>query len=194
MCHTEEEIKRYLEILHSHKGTLSPADKGGGGRGNRRCPCCQRDDCFIIYSGYKLCENCGCQNGHVLGYYDYKDYDRLHFRKKSIYQRKYHYEKKVNQVSRRLELTDEQKCDLYNKLMEIDNSVLEILNKQFNRKRMISIFFLIKKILKQMGNKKYKLVYLNISGQTLEIYNNWWKSYKSLKRGNASPAPPANKD
>ena len=67
--------------------------------------------------------------------------------------------------------------------MEIDNSVLEILNKQFNRKRMISIFFLIKKILKQMGNKKYKLVYLNISDQNLEIYNNWWKSYKSLKRG-----------
>ena len=142
--------------------------------------CCQRDNCFTTYSGYKLCENCGCQNDHVLGNLDNKDYKRLIFRKKSIYQRKYHYEKKVNQVSRRLMLTDEQKCDLYNKLMEIDNNVMEILNKQFNRKRMISIFFIIKKILKEMGNKKYKLVYLYISDQTLPFYKKWWKSYKSL--------------
>ena len=183
---SKEEIKRYLRILHSHKGTLPSADKGGGGsglprRGNRRCPCCQRDDCFTTYSGYKLCENCGCQNGHVLGrYIDNKDYERLHFRKKSIYQRKYHYEKKVNQVSKRLQLTDEQKCDLYNKLMAIDNNVMEILNKQFCRKRMISIFYLIKKILEEMVNEKYKIVYLKISDQTLEKYNKWWNGYKSL--------------
>ena len=74
-----------------------------------------------------------------------KDYDRLHFRKKSIYQRKYHYEKKVHQVSKRLHLHDVEKCDLYNKLMAIDNHVVEILNKQFCRKRMISIFLFNKK-------------------------------------------------
>ena len=89
----------------------------------------KKNEGYTIYSGYKLCDNCGCQNGHVLGYFDYKDNDRLHFRKKSIYQRKYHYEKKVNQVSKRLQLDDEEKCDLFNKLMEIDNNVMEILNK-----------------------------------------------------------------
>ena len=57
---------------------------------------------------------------------------------------------------------------------------MEILNKQFCRKRMISIFYLIKKILKEMGNKKYKLVYLNISDQTLANYEKWWNSYKSI--------------
>ena len=160
MCastYSEEKIKRYLDILHNYnKQTVED-----GGRQPKCCNC--QSDCFSIYSGYKICDSCGCLNGHVLGYYDKKDYFRLHYRKKSIYQRKYHYEKKVNQVSKRLQLTDEQKCDLYNKLMAIDNNVMEILNKQFCRKRMISIFYLIKKILEEMGNEKYKLVYLKIS-------------------------------
>ena len=65
--------------------------------------------------------------------------------------------------------------------MEIDNHVMEILNNQFCRKRMISIFYLIKKFLEEMGNEKYKLLYLKISGQTLVIYEKWWNSYKSLK-------------
>ena len=119
-------------------------------------------------------------NGHVLGYYDQKEYDRLHFRKKSIYQRRYHYEKKIDQVSKRLHLTEEQKHNLFNKLMTIDNHVMEILNKQFCRKRMISIFYLIKKFLEEMGNEKYKLVYLKISRQTLKNYEKWWKCFKSL--------------
>ena len=67
--------------------------------------------------------------------------------------------------------------------MAIDNHVMEILNKQFCRKRMMSIFYLIKKILEEMGNEKYKLVYLKISGQTLANYEKWWNSYKSLNNG-----------
>ena len=31
-----------------------------------------------------------------------------------------------------------------------------------------------------MGNEKYKLIYLNISDQTLVNYEKWWHSYKSL--------------
>ena len=103
-----------------------------------------------------------------------KDKDRLHFRKKSIYQRKYHYEKKVDQVSKRLKLAEDEKYELYNKLMAIDDSVMEKLNKQFSRKRMISIFYLMKKILEEMGKEKYKLIYLNIGDQTLANYEKWW--------------------
>ena len=110
MCYTEEEIKRYMEILHKY--TKPPEEKSSETSIKSKCCNCQRDDCFSIYSGYKICENCSVLNGHVLGYHDYKDYDRLHFRKKSIYQRKYHYEKKVNQVSKRLQLTEDQKYEL----------------------------------------------------------------------------------
>ena len=175
MCYTEDQIKKYLDILNNYKN-LSVEDEGG----KVKCWNCQNSECFFIHLGYNICDYCGAANGHVLGYYDVKDYDRLHFRKKSIYQRKYHYEKKVNQVSKRLHLTDEQKYSLYNKLMAIDNHVMEILNKQYCRKRMISVFYLIKKLLEEMGNEKYKLVYLKISKQTLENYEKWWDSYKSL--------------
>ena len=64
--------------------------------------------------------------------------------------------------------------------MAIDNHVMGILNNQFCRKRMINIFYLIKKLLQEMGSEKYKLVYLKIGPQTLVNYEKWWKSYKSL--------------
>ena len=176
MTYTKEEIEIYLEILRSYN-TKSEREKNT----KVRCRNCQSDS-FFVESGYNICDSCGTTNGHVLGYFDLKEYDRFHFRKKSIYQRKYHYEKKVDQVSKRIKLTDNEKCELYNKLMNIDNNVMEILNKKYCRKRMISIFYLMKKILEEMGCEKYKLVYLKISPQTLDNYEKWWDSYINLKK------------
>ena len=175
MPYTENEIKKYLDILRSY---TKPQEKETDRK--TRCWNCKESD-FELVSGFKICENCGCQNEAVLGYLDKRDQDRLLFRKKSIYQRKYHYEKKVKQISKRLKLTEDEKYDLYSKLLEIDNSVLEKLNKQFSRKRTINIVFLIKKMLEEMGNDKHKLVDLNIGDQTLANYENWWGGYKSLK-------------
>ena len=177
MPYSEKQIQEYTNILHTY---TKPPEKETSRK--TKYWNCKRDDCFTIDKGFKLCENCGSQNEHFLGYFDQRDKDRLLFRKKSIYQRKYHYEKKVNQISKRLKLTEEEKCDLYDKLMVIDNNVMEILNKQFCRKRMISIVYLIKKILEEMGNVKYKLIYLNIGDQTLVNYEKWWHIYKSLKQ------------
>ena len=169
MVYTNEQIEKYLEILNNYNNSSGASTNQAVGHGERKVRCWNcHSDCFFVSSGYNICDSCGTTNGHALGYYDQKDYDRLHFRKKSIYQRKYHYEKKIDQVSKRLHLTEDQKYCLYNKLMAIDNHVMEILKKQFCRKRMISIFYLIKKFLEEMGNEKYKLVYLKISGQTLE--------------------------
>ena len=143
MCSTEEQIKPFLEILHNYTKQTDPSLRALEDE-NRKVKCwnCQNSECFFIHLGYSICDYCGAANGHVVGYYDVKDYDRLHFRKKSIYQRKYHYKKKVNQVSKRLHLTEDQKYCLYNKLMSIDNHVMEILNKKYCRKRMILVFFI----------------------------------------------------
>ena len=176
MSYTEEEIKKYLDILHNY--TSQPVKEVIR---KSKCSNCTNTECFTIDSGYKICDECGVANGHVLGFYDVKDYDRLYYRKKSIYNRKYHYEKKVNQISKRINLNDEQKCELYNNLLKIDNNVMKILNNQYFRKRMISIEYLIKKLLEEMGCEKYKLINLNISTQTLEIYEKWWSSYNDLK-------------
>ena len=174
MSYSEAEIKKYLDIIHKYTKPPEKTDR------KTRCWNCQESE-FDLVSGFKICVNCECQNEAVLGYFDKKDSDRLLFRKKSIYQRKYHFEKKVKQVSKKLKLTEDEKYDLYTKLLEIDNKIMEELNKQFNRKRSISVIFLIKKILEEMNNPKHKLVELNIGDQTLENYENWWKSYKSLK-------------
>ena len=185
MCYTEEQIEKYLEILNNYNNaSTNQAVEDADASKKLRCGNCQ-SNCFFVHIGYSVCGECGVSNGHILGYYDHKDYTRLHLRKKSIYQRKYHYEKKIDQVSKRLHLTEEQKYALYNKLMAIDNCVMEILNKQFCLKRMISIFYLIKKFLGEMGgesSKASKLVYLKISSQTLENYEKWWNSYKSINQ------------
>ena len=175
MSYSEDEIKKYLDIIHNY--TKSPKKETDR---KTRCWNCKETD-FELVSGFKICVNCSSQNERYLGYFDKRDFDRLLFRKKSVYQRKYHYEKKVNQISKRLKLTEDEKYDLFKKLMEIDENAMEILNKQFCRKRTINIVFLIKKMLEEMGNDKHKLVELNIGDQTLENYENWWGSYKSLK-------------
>ena len=182
MSYTEEEIKKYLDILHNYKVERKGVIGGTVGSPISKCPNCPNTEHFTIDSGYKICYECGTANGYVLGLFDLKDFDRLHYRKKSIYHRKYHYEKKVNQISKIINLTDDEKCELYDRLIKIDNYIMEILNKQYFRKRMININYLNKKLLEEMGCEKYKLIELKISSQTLEIYDQWWTSYKNLKK------------
>ena len=175
MSYTEEEINKYLNILSNYNNRMQqfiPKSK---------CKGCPNNKSFTIDSGLKICVECGVSNGCVLGLFDIKDLDRLYYRKKSIYIRKYHYEKKVNQISKKINLTDEQKCKLYEQLLKINNYIMEKLNKQYFRKRMININYLSKKLLEEMGCEKYRLINLKISPQTLEIYEKWWISYKELK-------------
>ena len=173
MPFTENEIKKYLDILRSYTKSPEKTDR------KISCSNCQETD-FDLVAGYVYCMKCGLQNGRYFDSFDKRDSDRLLFRKKSIYQRKYHFEKKVNQVSKRLNLSEDEKYSLYSKLMEIDNRIMEELNKQFKRKRTINIIFLIKKILEEMNNHKYSLVQLNIGDQTMENYEKWWHCYKTL--------------
>ena len=63
--------------------------------------------------------------------------------------------------------------------MEIDEKVLKEVNKKFSRKRMINIFYIIERMLDEMGlNHK---IQLNISSQTKEYYDRWWESYLKLR-------------
>ena len=176
MSYTEEEINKYLNILHNYNKPMQQITP------KSKCLGCSNTKSFTIDLGYKICDECGVLNGHVLGFFDLKDFDRLHYRKKSIYHRKYHYEKKVNEISKRINLTDEEKCKLYDKLIKIDNHMMEILNKQYLRKRMININYLTKKFLEEMGCEKYKLIELKISSITFEIYEKWWNFYKGLAK------------
>ena len=174
MSYTEEEIKKYLNILSNYKKNLQQFTL------KSKCKGCSNTESFSSYLGYNMCNECGTLNGHILGQFDVKDFDRLYYRKKSIYNRKYYYDKKVKNISKLINLNDEQKCELYNRLLKIDNYIMEILNKQYFRKRMININYLIKKNLDEMGCENYKSIEFKISPQILEIYDKWWESYKKL--------------
>ena len=175
--YSEGEIKKYLDILHNYTKNepkmQSPTAGGFWGEALPPPPCsnCENSENFAIYQGYKICEECGSTNGHVLGYFNSKEYDRLYFRKKSIYQRKYYYEKKIKQIPN---LSGEEKDELYRKLMEIDKGVMKQVNKDFKRKRMINIFYIINKFLEEMG---LNTIHINISSQTRDYYDRWWQSY-----------------
>ena len=170
---SEDQIKKYLEILHNYTKNISDEPKM-----QPQCSNCENSENFAIYQGYKICEECGITNGHVLGYFDPKEYDRLYFRKKSVYQRKYYYEKKIKQIPN---LTGEEKDELYRKLMEIDEKVMKKVNKKFSRKRMINVFYVANRILGEIGSKNK--ISLNISSQTRDYYDKWWESYLELREG-----------
>ena len=176
MSYSEDQIKKYLEILHNYTKNISDESKMQPPQAGAKCTNCENNTSFTIDFGYKICEECGSTNGHVLGYFDPKEYDRLYFRKKSIYQRKYYYEKKIKQIPN---LTGEEKDELYRKLMEIDEKVMKEVNKKFSRKRMINIFYIINKMLEEMG---LNVISLNISSQTRDYYDRWWESYLEIRK------------
>ena len=189
MAYTNQQhLEAYNEIMKKYRDH----QQGGLGGIQSTHRACVNADCitnqqedqqggleFYIESGFYMCESCDSLNGYALGYYDLKEYDRFHYRKKSIYQRKCHYENKVKNISKRLALTDDEQYCLYNKLMEIEEKTINEINEHFNRKRMISVFYLIKKLLEEMGCEKYKKIGLKLSKETFANYEKWWKYYKN---------------
>ena len=93
MNYTHEEIEKYIKILQSLDMNIIK-----NGQLNQRVTCnnCNFSVSFIE-SGYYYCSSCGFGLGHVLGYNDKLDYDRTNFYQKSIYQRKYHFQNKIEE-------------------------------------------------------------------------------------------------
>ena len=168
--YTDEEIKKYLNILHNYRE---------GDVDYHTCKGCLNPESFLEYLGRYLCPECGKIHGYIFSK-DLKDFDRLHYQKKSIYHRKYYFDKKIKNISKLIKLTDEEKSELYDKLLILDNTNMKIINKQYSRKRMININYVIKKILEEMGCEKYKNIKIKISPQILNNYDKWWKSYKEI--------------
>ena len=162
MTYTDEEISKYLNIISSYKEKKTVDNSN----------CCKEYD---EYMGQHLCIKCGRLKGHILGKFNINDVDRLYYQKKSIYHRKYYFEKKVKNIKI---LNSEERSELYERLLELDNNYVKIINQKFSRKRMISINYIIKQILKEMGCKKN--INLKISSKILEIYDKWWSDYKEM--------------
>ena len=155
MSYTEEEIKKYLNILHNYK--VERDGVKGVNVGSHICKGCSNTESFSSYLGYNICNECGVLNGHILGNIELKDFDRLHYKKKSIYHRKYYFDKKIKNIFKLINLTDEEKCELYKKLLILDSNNMKILNDKYSRKRMININYVIKKFWRKWGVKILKI-------------------------------------
>ena len=156
MSYREEEIKKYLNILSNYKKTINQFTL------KLKCKGCSNTESFSSYLGSNMCNECGVLNGHILGNIELKDFDRLHYQKKSIYHRKYYFDKKVKNISKLINLTDEEKCELYDKLLILDSNNMKVINDKYFRKRMININYLIKKFWRKWGVKNIKILNLKL--------------------------------
>lgn len=164
MDYSEEQIKKYLNVLAEYK----PKPKR---------PSCKND--LVEYQGQYLCRCCSQIVGRALKT-DLKDYERVHYQKKSVYHRKYYFEKKVNSISKIIGLNSDEQNMLYENLLDLNSQYIKIVNQKFGRKRMISINFIIVKVLEKMKCDKYKLFEYKISDKILKVYNEWWNTYKAI--------------
>ena len=113
-------------------------------------PCCDKQELKIV-NGMNTCVNCGSVHGcdYVMEYFDF--YDNMHrIRQKSVYNWKYHIENVLFKIysENNIELTFHQREQIYKAFIAIDNVLNEVND---GRKRMISMKYVIKELIKMLG-------------------------------------------
>ena len=141
-------------------------------------PCCSERDMRNV-NGMNTCVNCGLVHGcdYVMEYFNF--YDNMHrIRQKSVYNRKYHIENTLFNISRNnnIELTYHQREQIYKAFIAIDNVLNEVND---GRKRMISMKYVFMELFKMLG-LPYEDGYVMKSKRTLKYYEKYWKKVQSL--------------
>ena len=139
--------------------------------------CCSEPN--IEADGIIVCTNCGCVRSSC---YDsefidfYKNVYKIE--RKSIYYRKYHIENTLNILKLRigLELTYHQRNRVY-KVFDLIGTFLNNVND--NRKRLISIKFILRKILIMM-KVPCDQIFISKSKQTIQYYERYFDKIMSL--------------
>ena len=134
MTYSEEDIQKYLNILHSFNASdntvffydtipLKTPEKVS-------CHNCGNTH-FFKDGGFRYCKKCFHSNGHVM-IKEMTFKDRCCFRQKSIYKRDYHYQNKIKEINKKydLKMTSNEKFELLLKLQKIDDKVLKTMNEK----------------------------------------------------------------
>ena len=131
-------VEKYTQIINSFNNGITYNKILNYFSNKVTCVNCQELE-FVKIKGHFWCKNCGYGLGHYIGNSDNRDYDRTIYRKKTIYQREYHYKNKMNEAIKKfgLCLDRDERYELYKKLMVIDEKVIEKINKKLKRKRLI---------------------------------------------------------
>ena len=140
--------------------------------------CC--DDQYIINDdGMLACLSCGVVQGYnyVKEYVNF--YENIHrFIRKSVYHREYHINNILLNIEEKynIKISNCQKHKIDAIFVEIGKIIKNI---NGNRKRMISVNFIMRKIFKMMGIP-YKNIPISKSKKTLAFYHQYWASIMSL--------------
>ena len=139
--------------------------------------CCETPQ-IVDIDGMRVCISCGLVH-NAISKSDYIEfYENLfRIRRKSIYIRRYHIENLLNDllVNQGVELTHNQRTQIY-KIFELIGFVTNQINE--NRKRIISVKYLLKRIFDMM-DIKYNIP-VTKSIRTLTFYNAYWEKIMTI--------------
>ena len=182
MTYTKDEIECYTNILKNLNDGLNiyipildnlPRKKPE----KASCKNCGNKH-FFKDNGLLICNKCFCVITRCF-IKDYNSKDRCHFQKKSIYNRSYHIDNRLVEITKKYDL--DIKPEVYFKLKEdlrnLDRKINKI-NQEHERKRMINISYIIKKFLKKYDKQEAKKI-LNIGDDTKHEYDVWFKTFQS---------------
>ena len=134
--------------------------------------CCDCQD-IINNSGMVVCKNCGIVQGYETSteYVDFYE-NKYRMKRKSVYHRKYHINNVLMDISKRYRIT--YSVDQKNKIMRIFSVIGKIIPQvSETRKRMISVNFILAKILKMM-KLSHSYVKVTKSKRTKATYQYYW--------------------
>ena len=126
-----------------------------------------------------VCRSCGIVQRYEssVEYIDFYE-NKYRMKRKSVYHRKYHINNVLTDLSSKYRITFSVKQK--NKIMKIFSEIDKILP-QINgeRKRMVSVYFILIKIFKMLGIESNKLP-ITKSKKTLASYEKYWKQMNEL--------------
>ena len=184
MFYSEEEITQYPNILKNFndgKNIYSPILENIPLKTPEKVSC---ENCgnthFFKDHGFRYCNKCFHSIGRVF-IKDFTSRDRCHFQKKSVYKRTYHYQNKLEEIRQKygLDLRPEVHLKLRSDLEKIDKALNKI-NEKYERKRLINITYLIKRILGEYDKNEADKIQLKLSDKTLKFYGDWFETHKTL--------------
>ena len=183
MKYSEEEIECYTNILrnlHDGLNIYTPILENVPLKKTKRISC---ENCgnkhFFKDQGFRFCNKCFVSIGRVF-IKDYTTKDRCHFQKKSVYNRSYHIQNRLDEIRKKyhLNIIPEVYFKLKTDLEKLDRKMNKI-NLKHERKRMINISYIIKKILEKYDKHEADKIELNISDDTLYFYYDWFETFQA---------------
>ena len=174
MTYSEEEIKKYLNILRNFNDGLDVYTPVLDNHIPPKIP--QKVSCencgnthFFKDHGFRYCNKCFYSVGRVF----IKDFNS---------KRSYHYQNKIEEINKKCNL--DIKPEVYYKLrldLEKIDKKLNKINDTYKRKRLINITYLIKRILGEYDKSVADKIQLKLSDKTLKFYDEWYKTYQKIQ-------------